>query len=98
MSKLMQANIRNLVKIRGGVKDDSEVIRGRFKYLRALRMRTFVMYVSKPLMRCMILEAREDVPGQHRNSICLQGGAANRVLEFDKAGLPIFVLGVCLYQ
>ena len=59
-------------------------------------MPTFVIYVSEPLKCFIILEREEDVPGQGGSSRILQGGAANILLEFDPAGLPIRVLGYCL--
>ena len=59
-------------------------------------MLTFVIYVSEPLKCFIILEREEDVPGQGERSRILQGGAANVLLEFYKAGLPICVLGDCL--
>ena len=59
-------------------------------------MPTFVIYVSEPLKCFIILERKEDVPGQGERSRILQGGAANLLLEFDQEGLPICVLGDCL--
>ena len=52
-------------------------------------MPTFVIYVSEPLKCFIILEREEDVPGQGESSRILKGGAANILLEFYKAGLPI---------
>ena len=57
-------------------------------------MLTFVIYVSEPLKCFIILERDEDVPGQGESSRILKGGAANILLEFYKAGLPI--CGGCL--
>ena len=59
-------------------------------------MPTFVIYVSEPLKCFIILEREEDVPGQGGSSRFLQGGAANILLEFDPAGLPIRVFGDCI--
>ena len=73
-------NILNLGWIREEFGGDSVVIRGMFGGIRVfagLGMLTFVMYVSEPLM-CFLT---------------LQGGAANRFLEFKKSGVANICVG-----
>ena len=55
-------------------------------------MLTFVIHASEPRMCFIILESREDVPGQDEISRIVQGGAAKILLRSWHDGQPIFVL------